>query len=140
MFTTNDDLIEDLIVNNEFSNSDHRAITFNLSFTSKIYNSSDEKIPDFRKANFQKFKEMIASTDWSQFCNTNNINADWQFFTKTYAKAAQECIPLRKRRKGHKTKPNWWTNEIANILRDKKIAHDKLKALDDDEERSEFTE
>ena len=52
VFTTNEDLVENLIVNDEFSNSDLRAITFNLSFTSKKYNISNEKISDYRKANF----------------------------------------------------------------------------------------
>ena len=140
VFTTNEDLVENLIVNDEFSNSDHRAITFNLSFTSKKYNISNEKIPDYRKANFQKMRETLANTDWSQFCNTDDINAEWQFFIEMYAKAVHECIPLRKRRTEHRRKPNWWTNEIANCLRDKKNAHIRLKTLNNDEERAKFTD
>lgn len=140
VLTTNEDLVENLIVNDEFSNSDHRAITFNLSFTSKKYNISNEKIPDFRIANFHKLREILANTDWNQLCNTDDINAEWKFFTEMYAKAVHECIPLRKRRKEHKRKPSWWTNEIANCLRDKKNAHIRLKTSNNDEERAKFND
>ena len=140
VLTTNDDLIENLIVNNEFSSSDHRAITFNLSFTSKKSNTSNEKIPDFNRANLQKFREMLADTNWTHFCNINDINAQWKFFSETYAKAVHKCIPLKKRRIEHKIKPSWWTNDIANCLREKKNAHYRLKILNNDEERTKFTD
>ena len=140
VFTTNDDLIENVVVNDEFSNSDHRAITFNLNFTCQEPNASNEKIPDYRKANFQNLREIITNTDWGHFSNISDINEQWGFFTKTYVKAVQECIPLKRRRIVHKTKPNWWTNEIANCLRDKRNAHDRLKILNNDGERAKFIE
>ena len=140
VLTTNSDLIENLIVDEEFSKSDHRAITFNLKFKSKKSNISNEKIPDFRRANFQKLSEILAGTDWSHLNNINDVNAQWRFFTETYVKAVQESIPFKKRRIDHKIKPKWWTNEIANCLREKKNAHDRLKILNNDEERTKFTD
>ena len=140
VLTTNDDLVDNLTVDDEFSNSDHRAITFNLGFKSKKSNVSNEKIPDFRRGNFQKLREIIAETDWSHFDNINDVNALWKIFTETYVKAVQESIPLKKRRIEHKIKPKWWTKEIANCLREKKNAHDRLKVLNNDEERTKFTD
>ena len=140
VLTTNEDLIDNLVVNSEFSNSDHRAISFTLSFTNQKQNISNQKIPDFRKANFQKLREIVAGTDWNHFSNRNDINAQWEFLTETYGKAVQECIPLKKRRTEHKTKPIWWNNEIATCLRDKKNAHNRLRVLNNDEERAKFTD
>ena len=140
VFTTNEDLTENLMINDEFSSSDHRAITFDLRFTIKKSITNNEKVPDLRKANFQKLRDILAETDWSHLESSNDVNVQWKFFTDTYVKAVEESIPLKKRRIQKKIKPNWWNNEIANCLREKKNAHSRMKILNTDDERTKFTE
>ena len=140
VLTTSDDLVTNLIVNDEFSNSDHRTITFNLNFSGKEPNASNEKVPDFRRANFQKLREKLVRTDWNHFYSIGSINDQWSSFTNIYVKTTQECMPFRKRRTAKKVKPNWWTEEIANCLREKKNAHDRLKVSNNNEERTKFND
>lgn len=56
VFATKDDLVDNMHVGEEFHTSDHRIITFNLNITKNDLGRSNEKIPDFRRANFHKLK------------------------------------------------------------------------------------
>ena len=90
VLTTNEDLIENLTVDNKISNSDHRAITFDLRLKNKVANISNEKIPDFRKGNFQNLRKILAETDWNQFSNINDINAQWKIFHRIVRQSGEE--------------------------------------------------
>ena len=139
VFATRDDLVSDLSVCNEFSNSDHRAITFNINFSSKIINKSSEKVPNYKKANFRKLRSIFETTNWHILENDNNVNESWEFFNSVYSKAVHECIPLTKRRSTSHDKPKWWSNEIADCLAEKKHVHDELKLSHNDDLRNRFT-
>ncbi len=52
VLATNDELIENVNVGEEFSNSDHHAITFSINFTANESNLRKEKVPDYRKSKF----------------------------------------------------------------------------------------
>lgn len=140
VLSTNDDMVDNLVVDNEYSYSDHRIITFDLKFNKKEPNFSNEKIPDFRKVNFQKIREKFLETDWNNCINSNDMNVKYRFFMNAYSKVSQDCIPFRKRRKSDKIKPNWWTDEIANCLREKTIARNRLKTFSNDEERAKYND
>ena len=107
VFGTNDELVEKLQVGEEFSNSDHRAITFSINLMVKDTNKSEEKVLDFRNANFCKLKSMINKIDWSQLSTITDINGKWKMFTDNYLKAVQECVPMKTRRATQKVKPQW---------------------------------
>ncbi len=51
---TCEDLVTDLKVGLEFSTSDHRLITFKVKMENKVFNRSNGKVCDFRRADFVK--------------------------------------------------------------------------------------
>ncbi|MBW6351706.1 hypothetical protein, partial [Pseudomonas aeruginosa] len=69
VLATKEELIENLNVGDEFSNSDHRTITFSLKFTSNGPDSSIEKVPNFKQATFLKLRAMFKETGWSFLIN-----------------------------------------------------------------------
>ncbi|MBW6351215.1 reverse transcriptase family protein, partial [Pseudomonas aeruginosa] len=111
-----------------------------LKFTNNEPNSSIEKVPNFKKANFHKLRAMFKETDWSFLINNNDINTSWKLFETTYLKAVQDCIPSKIRRPGHNNKPKWWNTDISNCLLAKKFANDRLKSSQHDEEQLKCVE
>ncbi len=61
--STCEDLITDLKVGLEFSTSDHRLITFKVKMKKKVFSRSNEKVPDFRRADFVKFRNLLSNSD-----------------------------------------------------------------------------
>ncbi len=127
VLATNEELIQNLNVGEEFSNSDHRPITFNINFMNNKSNVSKEKVPDYRKANYSKLKLILNLNDWSSVLTSTSIHTQWKSFTDVYLRAVQECVPMKNRRPSHDVKPKWWTKQIAECLRAKREAHNKLK-------------
>ena len=140
VLATNEELVEHLNVGAEFSNSDHRAITFAINFKPNEPNKSKEIIPDYRKANYYKLRSLFNQIDWSHFNTTSDTNAQWKIFMDKYLKTVKECVPMKYRRPTQHTKPKWWNNQIAECLRAKRDAHTKLIASNNSEERTRFAE
>ena len=140
VLATKENLIENLNVGEEFSNSDHRGITFNINFTADETNINIEKIPDYRRANFRKLRSLLNQIDWSYIHTTTDINAQWKFFTDKYLKIVKECVPMRKRRPIQNFKPYWWNSKIAECMRAKREAHSKYKYTNNNIEHTRFVE
>jgi hypothetical protein len=138
VLATKDDLIDNLIVGDVFSNSDHRIITFTINFISDERAISAEKIPDFRKANFEQFRALMDQIEWNVCRNMSDINDKWTFFTNAYQKATDKCIPMKNRHTTNKIKPKWWSKQIADCLKEKKNAHNRFTVTNNADERTKF--
>ena len=101
-------------------------------------NISFEKILNYKKANFPKLKHTIENINWSNICKTSDINKSWEIFTSYYNKAVNSCIPLKNRRPIRNSKPKWWNNEIKLCLTAKKIAHQKFKLRNTQNNKAEY--
>ena len=62
LLTTNENLVNSVYVGAEFSTSDHRIISFNINVEKQMENVSEEKVPDYRKANFSRLRTIQIST------------------------------------------------------------------------------
>ncbi len=62
--STAEDLVTDLKVGLEFSTSDHRLITFKVEMKNKVLNRSNENVPDFRRADCVKLRNLLGNSDW----------------------------------------------------------------------------
>ena len=138
VLSTGEDLVSDLKVGLEYSTSDHRLITFKVKMKNKALNSSKEKVPDFRRADFVKLRNLLANSDWNNMLTVRDINKSWEIFQGIFNGAVNQCVPFRNRRKQVNTKPKWWTNEISRNLTTKKRAHDRYVVTRDQNDRDEF--
>ncbi|MCP4268390.1 MAG: hypothetical protein GY777_22910, partial [Candidatus Brocadiaceae bacterium] len=127
ILATDDNLVNNVEVGDEFSSSDHRIISFNLKFNSDLGQESHEKIPDYKKANFAKLKTAIENRDWNSIHTTSDIEKSWKNFNSLYNKAVDACVPMRNRRTIRNFKPKWWNNNIKTCLKEKKHAHHRFK-------------
>ena len=138
ILTTDENLINNIKVGEEFSSSDHRIITYELKVSSENENTSLEKILDYKKANFPKLRHTIENIDWSNIYKTSEINESWDLFKFHYNTAVNSCIPLKNRRPIRNSKPKWWNNEIKLCLTAKKIAHQKFKLTNNLNDKAEY--
>ncbi len=117
---TCEDLVTDLKVRLEFSTSDHHLITFKVKMRNNVFNRSNEKVPDFRRADFVKLRNLLANSDCSNMFTARHITKSWEIFQVIFNGAVNQCVPFRNRRKQVNTKPKWWNNEISRNLSIKK--------------------
>ncbi len=76
----------------------------------KVLNKSNKKIPDFRRVDFVKLRNLLANSDWSNMLTARDINKSWEVFQEIFNGAVNQCISFQNRRKQVNTKPKWWTN------------------------------
>ena len=125
VFATSENLVSNVTVGEEFSTSDHRIVAFKLKFNEDEVRASNEKVPNFKYANFIKLRSLLASSNWKPLTESDDINDAWKIFTKTLNDAVNICVPLRSRRPTKNIKPKWWNTNIKHCLAAKKNAHKK---------------
>ncbi len=99
VLSTCEDLVADLEVGLEFSISDHRLITFEVKMKNTVFNRSNEKVPDFRRADFVELRNLLANSDWSNMFTARDINKSWEILPVIFNGAVNQCVPFRNRRK-----------------------------------------
>ena len=124
ILSTEENLVNELNVGPIFSTSDHRIITFKIEFAANNLKISKEKVPDFRKANFNRLRSKLENSDWSEISSDIDIDNAWKTFTIELNNAVNLCVPFRERRPAT-NKPKWWNGEISNNLSRKKRAYKK---------------
>jgi len=139
ILSTNDTMVNNVIIGPEFSSSDHRIITFNIKITADKENTSKEKVPDYRMADFNKLRTLLASANWNVIHTADDINESWRIFTEILNQAVKSCVPLRNRRSMKNAKPKWWNNQIKNSLSaKKKRAYHKYSLTQDQNDKLEY--
>ena len=139
IFSTNDNLVSDVNIGPEFSNSDHRIVAFHINFEVYKENDSEEKIFLYKKGNYDRLRAILADVDWNRLLDEESIDEAWSKFTKILNKAVENCIPASKRRAQNKSnKPKWWNNQIKSGLLQKKQAYLRYKSTQNERDKLEF--
>ena len=120
ILSTNETLVDNVIIGPEFSTSDHRIISFDVKVKADNVKSSSEKILDYRRADFNKLRTLLANANWDEIPTANDVNESWRYFTDVLNQAVKASVPLRSRRPAVNSKPKWWNNQIHNSLLAKK--------------------
>ena len=81
-----------------------------------MQNNSYEKVPDFRRADFDKLSTILENTDWSEIYGIQDVEQAWNMFIDILTNAIAECVPMRDRRPANNNKPKWWNIDIKNIF------------------------
>ena len=138
VFSTNDELISNVVVGPEFSTSDHKIVKFDIDL--KIYekNGSEEIVYVYSKGDYDKLRLILSETDWNEISSCSNIDESWKKFTNILNTAVKSCIPVTKRRSRNNNKPKWWNNEIKLELSNKKRAYSKYQITQNENDKTEY--
>ena len=138
ILSTSENLVNNVVVGPEFSSSDHRIVTFDIRITEDKVNESSEKIPDFRRADFNKLRSLLANVNWNEILTSHNIEESWKRFTDIFNSTVKSCVPFKNRRSLKNDKPKWWNSQIKNSLLAKKRAYVKYSQTLDENDKTEF--
>ena len=139
VLSTNDNQINNVDIKPEFSTSDHKSVFFTIECNPGVHNNSYEKVPDFRRADFDKLRTILENTDWSEIYGTQFVEQAWNMFIDILGNAITECVPMRDRRPENNSKPKWWNIDIRNILLAKKRAYRRYKSTHSQADKLEYT-
>ena len=136
---TNDNQINNVDIGPEFSTSDHKSVFFIIECNTGVHNNSYEKVPDFRRADFDKLRTILENTDWSEIYGIQDVEQAWNMFIDILVNAITECVPMRDRRPANSSKPKWWNIDIRNILLGKKRTYRRYKSTHSQADKLEYT-
>ena len=121
------DRIINWVVHDEDYLSDHKLITFNLTFEKP----QTVMFRNFRKANWSNFKHLLSQKSWKdppRFWSKETIEIETDKLMQDITLALDKVCPIKELRM--KTKPpSWWTTELHNLRRKARIAEKIWKKL-----------
>ena len=138
ILSTNDHLVSNVHIGQEFSTSDHKIVTFNLAIEPDNVKSSNERIPDYQRADFNKLRSLIQRSDWTDTLSSSDINENWVNLTNILNSAIKSSIPFKPRRPPKEPKPKWWNQQIKNSINAKKRAHRKHVTSQNQADKREY--
>ena len=97
-------------------NSDHAIIKIEIDFSPK-FNSTSEKVRDWKRGDTEGLSEHLAGVDFDRLFQDKNVDEAWEAFKTTTDNAIDRYIPLIARRK--QGDPPWMTRAVKRIVKKK---------------------
>ncbi len=115
--------VQNLNVSYNLGKSDHNIITWEF-VTCVAFKENKIKVPDFRKADFNKFRKLLSNVEWTKMFREKSVNQIWEMFKSILIEGMSNCIPYRQLRR--KDRPKWLNREIQSLT---KLKAEKWKEL-----------
>ena len=125
ILTNHSELINNIHSYMPLGNSDHSGICFEI-YANLKHKENNEKVFNFRKGNYNKFRELLSLINWEDVFRDKTCSEMWAIFKDIIEKIQLECIPKIKLRASTNKKPGWWTSEIQRTIKDKENAYKDL--------------
>mgnify|MGYP003454573397 FL=1 len=93
VFSTDEHVIEDLLVGEKFNTSDHRIIRFNVLVEIESKMKLHSKKLNFFKANYELVRKKIEDTDLVHNLNHLEVEERWRTFLKIMKSVIEDSIP-----------------------------------------------
>ncbi|KFZ48070.1 hypothetical protein N321_02745, partial [Antrostomus carolinensis] len=84
---------------------------------------------NFRRANFQLFKELLDGIPWETVLMDIGTEQSWQVFKDTFLRAQELCIPQHKKSSRGGRKLAWLSKDLLVKLREKKEMYREWKQV-----------
>ncbi|KFP56696.1 hypothetical protein N322_04880, partial [Cariama cristata] len=78
---------------------------------------------NFRKANYQLFKELVNRTPWETALRDKGAEQSWQIFKEIFYRVQKLAIPRRKKSGRQGKRPSWLSQDLLVKLKAKKEMH-----------------
>ncbi|KAK4810861.1 hypothetical protein QYF61_008833 [Mycteria americana] len=122
LVTSASELIGDVKIGGSLGCNDHALVEFAV-LRDMGQAKSIVRTLNFRKANFQLFKELVNGTPWETVLRDKGVEQSWQIFKDAFHKAQELLIP-RCRKSGKEGKrPAWLSQDMLVKLKSKRELH-----------------
>ncbi|CAM5117040.1 unnamed protein product [Natator depressus] len=127
VLVSSEDLIEEMVVRDNLGSSDHELIQFKLNRRINK-NKSATRVFDFKRADFQKLRQLVREVDWTEELMVLKAEEAWDYFKSKLQKLSEACIP-RKRKKfiGRSCRPSWMSKHLREVIKKKQKAYSEWK-------------
>ncbi|KFW04519.1 hypothetical protein N327_07886, partial [Fulmarus glacialis] len=88
---------------------------------------SKVRTPNFGKAKFQLFKELVSKTPWETAFRDKGAEQSWQIFKDAFHRAQELSIPTCKKSGKEGKRPAWLSRDLLVKLKGKKEMHRQWK-------------
>ena len=98
-----------------FSDADHVAVQFLVEAGRRVALRSKRKVYNFRKVNFNRFRDLLAVIPWSSCFLGCRTDEAWVRFKDLLLSVADQCIP--KVSLCPKKRMNWLSEESLHMMK-----------------------
>jgi len=120
------ELVGDVKIGGSLGCSDHALVELTLLREMGITKSTVRTV-NFRRANFQLFKEIVRRTPWEMVLRDRGTEQSWQVFKGVFHRAQELLIPRCKKSGRTGKRPAWLRQETLVKLRKKRELHRQWK-------------
>jgi hypothetical protein len=124
VITSDEQLVEKVIVGQNFGTSDHQTVTFDLKLIGKIENTQRHDRKNYFKGNYDLAKKMIGAMDLKGMIQGKDAEESWKVFMDCMSGVIESTIP--KQKKVNRKLP-WITREVQKKRGAKNRAWKKLR-------------
>jgi ribonucleases P/MRP protein subunit RPP40 len=125
VFTSEENMIENLTVGEPFGTSDHQIIRWYFSSIKETIKRNDEiKMHDYFKADYDGMREEISSIDFDEIIIGDSVEQDWDCFKLIMEKLKDKWVPFRRNKVG---KCKWVNNSVTRRRRAKNKAWERYQ-------------
>ena len=118
LLTNRADIVSDLIVADGLPGSDHDGIFYTLNVIKKRITTHHRRMYNFKKADFDKFRDMLCSTPWDCCFLTDSLDECWENFKDIFLSVADMCIPSTVIR--HAKRMSWLSDDTLRLIHKKR--------------------
>ena len=93
LFTNRPDILHEVKVVDGLPGSDHDAVYFSINLGRRRFLRQKRLVYNFKKANFDLFREMLSKVPWDCCFLSESINECWENFKDVLSSVADQCIP-----------------------------------------------
>ena len=98
VLTSEENMIENLVVREPLGTSDHNIITFDLMCSIEVKDWKEEYY-DYRNSDFEGMRQFLAHYDWKELIKANEIEGKWSSFKMVMDEIVEKFVPKKTRRK-----------------------------------------
>ncbi len=125
VFASDPDLLRDCKVGEKLSGCDHHLIRFNIKTEYKLTDNKT-KIPDYRKANFNRARHLLPPVAWNRL-NLSDADTAWTDFKNKLSEVERATVPMKTRRVNSTLNPPWMTANVKIAINRKKRNYNLMK-------------
>ncbi|PKU48865.1 hypothetical protein llap_836 [Limosa lapponica baueri] len=126
MVTNASELIRDVKIEGSLGCSNRALVEFTVLKGTQQPRSVVRTL-NFRKANFQLFKELVKRTPWKTVLRNKGAKQSWQIFRDAFHREQELLIPRCKKSSKKGKRPAWLNHALLIKLKAKKELHRKFK-------------
>ena len=93
------ELVDNIKIHEQFGNSDHNQIHFDINVKSESKNKNKSYRRNFHKGNYKDMRKYLAKLDWNNMLMNKTAIECWNILKYEIESTINKFVPLKKRRK-----------------------------------------